>query len=201
MNASSLLADLRSRGVRLWLTPDGPRLDPVSLLRQEDLAAMKTMRNELLELLKAEEAGKVQTLIETPRETSTMFWADLLGGKRALLIIEDEDDLIPDLRDVRFFEPEQHFQICDTGIRPANEAPPVPEDPPAGAHFYLCRHDGRECVPGEECFMWTWQGAKQWFYAATDPPPVQVPPKRTKAKETETNETNDSFDPSTEGDS
>jgi hypothetical protein len=60
--------------------------------------------------------------------------------------------------------------------------------PPRGARIYLCRKDCAECEPGDEVYMWCWEGGPRWYYARTHPAPIQPKPvrKRIKAEQSET---------------
>ena len=61
--------------------------------------------------------------------------------------------------------------------------------PPAGARIYLCKRDCTECGPGDEVYMWCWEGGPQWYYTPQYPPPIQPPTRKHRAKADEPDET------------
>ena len=46
-----------------------------------------------------------------------------------------------------------------------------PLAPPPGARMFFERRDGRPCGPGDDVRLWTWEGARCWYYAEAHPPP------------------------------
>jgi hypothetical protein len=47
----------------------------------------------------------------------------------------------------------------------------TPPEPPAGAVFFLADANGRACN-ANAAYMWTWEGASQWFRVAEFPLPT-----------------------------
>src|SRR5262245_47292688 len=46
--------------------------------------------------------------------------------------------------------------------------------PPAGARLHFADESLRPCA-AKNAFIWTWEGATTWLYAAKVPPPVGAP--------------------------
>lgn len=51
MTPPEILADLRSRGIRLWLEAGQPKLEPAHRMREDDWHALRTHRGSLVALL------------------------------------------------------------------------------------------------------------------------------------------------------
>ena len=75
----------------------------------------------------------------------------------------------------------------EAAILAASESEPQPV-PPLGVKIWLCRKDCAECEPGDEVYMWCWEGGPQWYYADRYPPPIQPPKVKKRPKKAEADE-------------